>query len=269
MPGLNRYNNRLSRAGFLAATFPQESLFGFSLGFRSGKCQLVDGTESSAREPLVRVKGLHWEADGRPRGLTPDPLAVRSGQTAVLVAHDAEEADLVADFLLGLSWGHDGVITIGGEQVTQATWEREIGLVPAGAGLLPHLTVEKNLVLTSFDERASARVQGRVAYMARRTQIEGFLHARPHELAHDERLAVALTRVLCRHRPVKVVVIEDRTGFGPCHAAVSAALSADPGLAVLVITDDRTRVASLAPPTLFWDVTDWDVTDEEVAGAQP
>ncbi|MFD2351885.1 hypothetical protein ACFSTC_25340 [Nonomuraea ferruginea] len=142
------------------------------------------------------MKGLHWEADGQPRGLTPDPLAVRSGQTAVLVAHDAEEADLVADFLLGLSWGHDGVITIGGEQVTQATWEREIGLVPAGAGLLPHLTVEKNLVLTSFGERASARVQGRVAYMARRTQIEGFLHARPHELAHDERLAVALTRVL-------------------------------------------------------------------------
>ncbi|MFG1946409.1 ATP-binding cassette domain-containing protein [Nonomuraea sp. NPDC048826] len=216
----------------------------------------MDGVKTGGREPLVRVDGLRWESGGRRRGVTPDPLAVRSGQTAVLVAGDAVEADLVADFLVGLSWRHDGVIAIGGQRVTQETWEREIGLVPAGAGLLPHLTVEKNLVLTAVDRRARASVRGRVAYMARRMQIEGFLRARPHELAHDERLAVALTRVLCRHRPVKLVVVEDRAGYGPCHAAVSAALSADPDLAVLVITDDRTRVASLAPPELFWRAAD-------------
>ncbi|MEQ4714788.1 ATP-binding cassette domain-containing protein [Nonomuraea sp. B19D2] len=187
----------------------------------------------------------------------PDPLTVDSGRTAVVVAADSAEADTFTDILVGLEMPDDGQIRLGGQEITmRLPAEREVGLVPAGAGLLPHLTVEQNLTLAARDDLAPSFVHGRVAFMARRMDIRGFLRSRPHELAHDERLSVALARALCRLLPVKVMVIEDRTGCGPCHAAVSAALRADPSLAVLVVADDRTRVASLASPSRFWEIAD-------------
>ncbi|WP_336213841.1 ATP-binding cassette domain-containing protein [Nonomuraea sp. LPB2021202275-12-8] len=210
-------------------------------------------------EPLLELEGLDWEVNGRRRGVPPGPLAVRSGQTAVIAAGDAGEAGMLTDILLGLDWRFRGRIRVSGQEITmRLPEERQIGLVPAGGGLLPHLTVEKNLVLTARDKRGSSDVRGRVGFMAEQMGIEGFLHTRPHELAHDERLAVALARVLCMHRPVKVVLVEDHTGSGPCHAAVSAAMGTDPSLAVVVVTDDRTRVASLASPALFWEVANVD-----------
>ncbi|MEV0165154.1 ABC transporter family protein [Nonomuraea fuscirosea] len=206
---------------------------------------------------LLEITGLTWDPRGTRRRLTPDPLTLDPGQTAVVVAADAAEADAFTDLLLGLEMPLGGRILVGGEEITmRLPAEREIGLVPANAGLLPHLTVERNLALAARDDLAPSFVHGRIAYMARRLDIQGFLRSRPHELAHDERLSVALARALCRLLPVKVMVIEDRTGCGPCHAAVSGALGADPGLAVLVVTDDRTRVASLASPSHYWEIAD-------------
>ncbi|HEX4814081.1 MAG TPA: ATP-binding cassette domain-containing protein [Nonomuraea sp.] len=208
--------------------------------------------------PLLELSGLTWESHGTRRVLSPDPLTIVPGRAAVVVAGGAAEADTFTDLLIGLDMPDGGRIRVGGEEITmRPPAEREIGLVPAGAGLLPHLTVEQNLALAARDDDlAPSFVHGRVAFMARRMDIQGFLRSRPHELAHDERLSVALARALCRLAPVKVMVIEDRTGYGPCHAAVSAALRTDPSLAVLVVTDDRTRVASLASPSRFWEVAD-------------
>jgi ABC-type thiamine transport system ATPase subunit len=209
--------------------------------------------------PLLEIDGLTWETHGLRRRLSPDPLTLDPGQTAVVVARGPADADAFTDLLLGLEMPVGGRIGLGGQEITmRLPAEREVGLVPAGAGLLPHLTVERNLALAARDDLAPSFVQGRIAFMARRMDIQGFLRSRPHELAHDERLSVALARVLCRPLPVKVVVIEDRTGCGPCHGAVSGALGADPGLAVLVVTDDGTRVASLASPSCIWEIADVD-----------
>ncbi|WP_433437050.1 ATP-binding cassette domain-containing protein [Nonomuraea sp. CA-141351] len=200
--------------------------------------------------PLLELSGLTWETRGTRRGLPPGPLTVDSGSTAVVVAADCAEADTFTDILLGLEMPDDGLIRVGGEEVTmRLPVDRKIGLVPAGAGLLPHLTVEQNL---SF--AAVSLTRGSVAYMAKQAKIEGFLRSRPHELAHDERLDIAVARA--RLLPIRVVVVEDRTGYGPCHAAVSAALRTNPDLAVLVVADDRTRVASLASPSRFWEIAD-------------
>ncbi|TMR96373.1 ATP-binding cassette domain-containing protein [Nonomuraea basaltis] len=204
--------------------------------------------------PLLELSALTWETHGTRRGLSPDPLTIPPGQAAVVVAAGSAEADAFADLLLGLEMPVGGRIRILDEEVTmRLPADRAIGLVPAGAGLLPHRTVEQNLALAVRDNEL---VHGTVAYMARRMKIQGFLRSRPHELAHDEQLYVALARALCRHTPPKLMVVEDRTGYGPCHAAVSAALRTDPGLAVLVVTDDRTRVASLASPSRVWEVAD-------------
>ncbi|MEV0383365.1 ATP-binding cassette domain-containing protein [Nonomuraea sp. NPDC050643] len=207
--------------------------------------------------PLLELSGLAWGAHGRLRGIAPDPLTVDSGRTAVVVAGGAAEADAFIDILLGLEMPAGGRISVGGQEITmRLPAEREIGLVPAGAGLLPHMTVAKNLALAARYGLAPPFVHGRVEFMARRMGIHSHLSAKPHQLGHEERLNVALARALCRLLPVKAMVIEDRTGYGPCHAAVSAALRADPGLAVVVVTDDRTRVASLASPSHLWEIAD-------------
>ncbi|MEV0228079.1 ATP-binding cassette domain-containing protein [Nonomuraea sp. NPDC050786] len=207
--------------------------------------------------PLLELSGLTWQTRGTSRRLGPKSLTVGSGHTAVVVAADSAEADTFTDILLGLEMPDDGRIRLDGQEITM--WlpsEREIGLVPAGAGLLPHLTVEQNLMLAARDDLPPSFLHSRVAYIAKRMDIHGFLRSRPHELAHDERLGVALVRALCRKRPPKVMVIEDRAGFGPCHAAVSAARRADRNLPVLVVADDRTRVASLPSPSSYREIDD-------------
>ncbi|MEU6718832.1 ATP-binding cassette domain-containing protein [Nonomuraea sp. NPDC046802] len=186
----------------------------------------------------------------------------------MVVAPDSVEAEAFSDVLLGLKMPVEGRIRVDRDDVTMSLpTERKIGLVPAGAGLLPHLTVEKNLTLATRYGLPPSFVDDVVKYLARDMTIQGFLRSRPHELAHDERLRIAVARA--RLRPVQVIVVEDHAGCDPCHAAVSAALN--PGkhsndgkppsdddhsdLAVLVVTDDRTRVASLASPSRYWEIT--------------
>lgn len=113
----------------------------------------MNGTDA-----LLRIDGLSWEAGGRRRGVPPGPLSVGSGQTAVIVAGDTAEAEVLADILLGLDWRFRGKISVNGQEITmRPPEEREIGLVPAGGGLLPQLTVERNLVLAAREHRGARR----------------------------------------------------------------------------------------------------------------
>jgi ABC-type thiamine transport system ATPase subunit len=208
---------------------------------------------------LLELSGLTWESDGTRRGLTPAHLTVGAGETAVVAAADSAEAELFTDILLNLDGKYpagDSTIRVGDKDVTEELPEdREIGLVPAGGALLPHLTVERNLVLTAREGLPPSHVRAKIRFKAGRMGIEGFLRSRPDELAHDELLTIAVVRVLCRRLIPKVLLIEDRKGHGPCHAAVGAAERLAPRMARLVVTDDRTRVASLAAPARSWEIT--------------
>jgi len=207
---------------------------------------------------LLEIDGLIWESHGVRRRLSTDPLKLNENEAAVVVARDSEEGEAFTDVLLGLAQPVAGRILLDGEDITGLpTTEREIGLVPADGGLLPHLTVRRNLVLAAQARKDLAPLSyGRVGYVSSKLHIDGHLDDKPHELGHDARMRVALARVLCRPVTTKVVVIEDRTGCDPCHGAVNRALSDDHRLTVLIVTDDRTRVASLASSSDLLEITD-------------
>ncbi|WP_162641821.1 ATP-binding cassette domain-containing protein [Streptosporangium sp. 'caverna'] len=207
----------------------------------------------------LQLDGLSWEHDRDRRALKPDPLVVDAGETAVVLARDAADANAFTDVLLGQVWPADGRIRIAGHEITSLPpEERGIALVPAGGGLFPHLTIEQNI---GFGVRRRYRDdfrRGQVNYVAGRLNLHGVLSWRPHDLSPDERLRVALARAMCHWQAARAVVIEDRAGYTPCHAAVSESLKAYPDLPILIVSDDRHRVETLRAPTVSWEIVDAD-----------
>ncbi|WP_424534124.1 ATP-binding cassette domain-containing protein [Sphaerisporangium viridialbum] len=209
----------------------------------------------------LQLDGLTWEHGGDLRALKPDPLVVEAGETAVVLAGDAADAEAFTDVLLAQAWPLRGRIRIAGREIISLPADaRGIALVPAGGGLFPHLTVEQNIAFGLRGPRGGGFHKGQVNYVAGRLNLQGFLAWRPHELSPDERLRVALARAMCHWQAARAVVIEDRAGYTPCHAAVSESLKAYPDLPVLVVSDDRHRVETLRTPTGSWEVVDADAS---------
>ncbi|MEV7012584.1 ATP-binding cassette domain-containing protein [Streptosporangium sp. NPDC051022] len=219
----------------------------------------LSGAGESVSGPLLELDELSWDQDGCPRTLKPRHLLVEAGTKAVVLAKDAADADAFGDVLIGQDWPTRGRIRISNDDVTRlASRERGIALVPAGGGLLPHLSIEQNIGFGIPSRHPEDSWKKRVKYTAGQLNLHGFLDCRPHDLSPDERLRVALARAMCRWPTAKIVVVEDRTGHPPCHAAVSESLKAYPDLPVLVVTDDRHRVETLHTSATAWEIVDAD-----------
>ncbi|GAA4488705.1 hypothetical protein GCM10023191_018420 [Actinoallomurus oryzae] len=156
-------------------------------------------------------------------------MTVESGQVAVVLTETSAAASL-ADVLLGLAIPDKGTVWAGDRDVTGLPpGRRGVALVPAGGGLLPHLTVERNVQYAGGD----------ASRWMRRLRLEGIGRLRPHELSPVQRLQVALARALSTEPAA--VVFEDRARHVPCRTAVTEARR---HAAVLVIADSETRGAA-------------------------
>jgi ABC-type thiamine transport system ATPase subunit len=175
----------------------------------------------------LRLDGLGWKVAGASFVLD---MTVESGDAAVVLT-DRRAASLLADVLLGLAPPENGTVRAGDRDVTGLPpGRRGIALVPAGGGLLPHLTVERNVEYAGGD----------ASRWMRRLRLEGIGRFRPHELSPVQRLQVALARALSTEPAA--VVFEDRDGHVPCRTAVAEARG---HAAVLVITDSEARGVAL------------------------
>jgi ABC-type thiamine transport system ATPase subunit len=189
----------------------------------------------------LELRGVRWEAGGCYR-IDQDPLCLARGGRAVVVTTGAVAAAL-ADVLTGLSRPAAGRILADGVDVSgQPPAPDRIALVPAGGGLLPHLSVARNIEL-NLDRTASARARAaQVRKLAARLQLEGALELAPHRLSPEQRLRVAVARALARQPGA--VVAEDRAGETSCAPVVHAA--AGENVAVLVVTDAPARARALS-----------------------
>jgi ABC-type thiamine transport system ATPase subunit len=175
----------------------------------------------------LRLQRLGWKAAAASLMLD---VTVDSGDVAVVVTGRRAAVSL-ADVLLGLALPDEGAVHVGGRDVTGLPpGRRGVALVPAGGGLLPHLTVERNVEYAGGD----------APRWMRRLRLEGIARFRPHELSPVQRLQVALARALSTEPAA--VVFEDRAGQVPCRTAVADARR---HAAVLVITDSEARGAAL------------------------
>lgn len=175
----------------------------------------------------LRLKSLGWTVADAAYSLD---MTVESGDVAVVIA-DRQVVTALADVLLGLTAPDDGDVRAGDADVTALPpGRRGIALVPAGGGLLPHLTVERNVEYAGGD----------AFRWMRRLRLEGIARFHPHELSPVQRLQVALARALSTEPAA--VVFEDRIGHVPCRTAVAGARQ---HAAVLVLTDSERRGTAL------------------------
>jgi ABC-type thiamine transport system ATPase subunit len=190
----------------------------------------------------VELRGLVWTS-GRPHQLNVDPLGVAGGGIGVIVASPATGSAL-ADVLIGLARPLRGMVSVRGVLVTgRPPGERGITLVPCGGGLLPHLTVERNVGFGLDGKVARAERRARVTEVLGALQLARLARLRPHEISPEQRLRVAVARAMCAHAETVAVVVED--GHGPVSCRVAAMTAAEQGLSVLLITGEPGRVAGI------------------------
>jgi ABC-type thiamine transport system ATPase subunit len=187
-----------------------------------------------------------WAADGV-HELTVRVLRVQPGEIGVVVAAPAI-GDALADVLAGLAQPRRGTVSLDGVPVTGRPAGRcPIALVPPGGGLLPQLTVERNVGFGLSGQMPRSAWRGRVNEVLGQLQLESLRRKRPHEISPVQRLRVAVARALCAPVEPLAVVVEDRRGQIPGRAAAVTAAAQD--LSVLVITDAPERGGGLTPAT--------------------
>ncbi|MGH9213693.1 MAG: ATP-binding cassette domain-containing protein [Acidimicrobiales bacterium] len=116
-------------------------------------------------------------------------------------AASPEDGTALARTVAGLVEPVSGQVVIHGIDVTdRPPSDRGIRYVPAGGGLLPHLTVEQN-VRYGLHRSPVVKEEGewRVREAAERWDLTSVLGAHPHELSNEQWLQVAVARaVVCR-----------------------------------------------------------------------
>lgn len=178
----------------------------------------------------------------RPRcELTPDPFEVSAGQVGVIVAPPVI-GTLLADTLTGLVKPDAGEIYVRGEAVTGLSpGRRQIALVPADGGLLPHLTVEKNAGFALAGSGSRKQRRARVGQVLANLELTSLRRLRPHQLSAEQRLRVAVARARCPRSPGTFAVVIEDCGTAACQAAVATAIGEDLAVIAIVASTDRAR----------------------------
>ncbi|GAA5202262.1 hypothetical protein GCM10023322_83840 [Rugosimonospora acidiphila] len=148
-----------------------------------------------------------------PRGLVEVSTQVAPAQLGAIVA-PAGTSRAVARVVAGLAAPRSGRIWVGERDVTDLPPpRRQIGYVPAGAALLPHLTVLRNIEY-GLRRRELVHDVSRdwVETVIERLELRGTLDLRPHQVSQAQRVRVALARAAACLPEVMVLDLPDATG---------------------------------------------------------
>lgn len=181
---------------------------------------------------------------------------VRPGELVVAPAEPAA-ATALARTVAGLVAPVSGRVLVGDRDVTDAPpAERQIGYLPAGGGLLPHLTVRAN-VEYGLRRRETVYELSRTwaATLTSRLELVPVLDLRPHQLSPGQRLRAALARAAVCLPEVLVVDLPECGGMTGVETVAElrdllarASLTTAPAMAVLLCTADA-RVGTGADRT--------------------
>jgi ABC-type sugar transport system ATPase subunit len=157
-------------------------------------------------EIVVEVAALR-PRDSRHRVLDGLSFEVPAGAVLALTGPPRFGGTTIARMVTGLIVPHSGRVEIDGSDVTATPpADRPLAFVPAGGGLLPHLTASENIVYgLRLRNTASVLIRTRVADVVERLELQSSLDLRPHELSPGQRLRTALARAAIRNAAVLVV----------------------------------------------------------------
>ncbi|GIH14118.1 ATP-binding cassette domain-containing protein [Rugosimonospora africana] len=147
----------------------------------------------------------------------------------------------VSRVVAGLATPRSGQVWVGGRDVTQLPpARRQIGYVPAGGALLPHLTVRRNIEY-GLRRRELVHDVSRdwVETVIERLELRATLDLRPHHLSEAQRLRVALARAAACLPEVLMLDLPTQAGAEGLSDLVPLVSPRDaPGVSVLVCSAD-------------------------------
>ena len=151
--------------------------------------------------------------------------------------------------IAGLAPPRSGRVECGGRNVTGiAPPDRRIGYIPAGGGLLPHLTIVDNITYR-LDPREQIRglVDDEVVELTTQLELVSVQSRLPHAVTPDQRLRAAIARAVLRYPTALVVDLPeaDAVSLREHEVFSQVQLPAGDGLAVLVCTDDTVLLGRL------------------------
>jgi len=144
----------------------------------------------------------------------------------------------------------------GGTAIQDRTRAHHIGYVLQTGGLLPFLSVRRNIALPA--EIAGRPAPARVEQLAHRLGVAHHLDRMPHALSVGERQRVAIARALV-HQPPLVLADEPTSALDPALAIeVMDLLLAETraeGAALIVATHDHDAAERLRLPVIAFEIT--------------
>jgi ABC-type sulfate/molybdate transport systems ATPase subunit len=201
----------------------------------------------SALPEVIEALRLHQLTVATPRGPVEVSVRVAPGELgAAVLAPEAGRA--VARVVAGLAMPRSGRIWVGGRDVTDLPpARRQIGYVPAGGALLPHLTVRRNIGY-GLRRRELVHDLSRdwVDAVIERLELGPTLELRPHHLSEAQRFRAALARAAACLPEVLVLDLPVATGAERLGDLVPLVSPPDaPGVAVLVCSADPAVLAEI------------------------
>lgn len=130
-----------------------------------------------------------------------------------VVAADAPGARALARAVVGLARPLSGRVLVSERDVTDLPpGSRQIGYVPSGGALLPHLTVRQNIeYLLWRQETVGNLIRGWETILVHQLELGPVLDLRPHEITTEQRLRAALARAVVPMPEVLVFDLPDAT----------------------------------------------------------
>jgi ABC-type sugar transport system ATPase subunit len=163
----------------------------------------------------VTVKRRPRRIRGQRRHLL-DRLSVRvdDGEVVALVGKQGFGGTTIARLVAGVGTPDSGVIMVDDFDITDKPAERRpVGLIPAGGGLLPHLTAKDNITYgLRLLGMPNMIIRHRLAAVAKRLELEPSLQLRPDKLPAGQRIRVALARALVRSVPIRALAVDATAG---------------------------------------------------------
>ena len=142
-------------------------------------------------------------------------LSVRDGELLVLTGASGSGKSALLRALAGADPLNSGRVLIGGRDVTKlAPDKRGVSMLAQGFALFPQLSVRDNIAFPLTMRKTSAKaVAAKVAAIAERCGVAGYLAARPDALNFDLRQRAMMARALVGE-PLAVCVDEPLAGSG-------------------------------------------------------
>lgn len=132
-------------------------------------------------------------------------IAIKEGEFMVILGPSGSGKSTLMRLIAGLEEPTQGIILIGGEDVTELPpRRRDIGMVFQSYALYPHMSVFDNIAfpLRARANQGASEIEEKVSWASSILGIEHLLDRKPRQLSGGERQRVALSRALAKEPEV-------------------------------------------------------------------